>query len=128
MDSIQVSYALHSIMTTQLMIWHHYHLFHPHNEPKTGIIFSQIGAQPFTQKFECNIFHSSSLLKFVLCPQTQLQTVYKYVHLFLTPYFPLSIPRTLINQTQNCKILPFFLQNQYLNGHNILHKHVQKYV
>ena len=126
-NSIQISYALQSITTTQLIQWHCYHLLHRHNNPKTCIIFLQIGAQPLTHKYECNVLHSSSLPKFFLCPQTQQQPVYKTIHLFLTLYATLYVPYSHEPSLKLQTIL-FSLQNHCLNIHNMLHRHVQKHV
>lgn len=38
------------------------------------------------------------------------------------------MPHTLIKQPQNCKFLSFSLQTQCSNVHNMLQKHIQKFV
>ena len=91
------------------------------------ITFLQIWAN-LSQKIESIVFHLSLLPKLSLRPRPQQQAVYKSKYHFLSPYAYLSMPHTFINEAQNDKLLPLFLQKQNLNIHNMLHKHVQKHV
>ena len=115
-DYIQVSYALQSITTIQPMGWHCYPLLHWHINPKTSILFLQLGVQPPTQKYESTIVYSNPLLNscFVHEPKNK-QSTNLYVRLWL--HVPLSTPPIFTNQAQK----------QCLNVHNVLHKHVQKH-
>lgn len=77
--------------------------------------FLKYGPNLSHKKYTCIVFHLSSLPKRFLYSQTQQHSLHKFVHPFLTPHTPLFMPHTLINQTQNCKLLPFFVQKKYLN-------------
>ena len=98
----------------------YYHLLHSHGNPKAGILFLEIRAQPLIQKSECKCILSNLLPKLFLHSRTQQQTIYKSVYPLLTPYAPLSLcPYTLINQAQNRKLYRFSLQKQRLDIHNM---------
>ena len=93
-----------------------------------GIFFLQILDQPLKQKHECIAFHSISLLNF-FSPSTSPTTSGLQICTSILDSICFShMPHTLIKQPQNCKFLSFSLQTQCSNVHNMLQKHIQKFV
>ena len=74
------------------MQWHCYPLLNRYSNFKTSSLFPQTWAQPLTQKSKCIMFHSSSLSKLSLRPQSQQQFFHKSGHSFLISYASLSAP------------------------------------
>ena len=101
---------MQSINTTKPTQWHCYPLLHRHINPIPSIIvFLWIEAEPLTNFFECNVFHLSSIPKFLFVhePNNKCSTNPHIHFLFHILYLYLH---TFINQTQSCKIPSFCLK------------------